>query len=108
MVQKISTTLEKLAQILRCSRFIYLDETAVCYDLEANGDYYWACKDNTMCLVRSLTSTNTDIDLIQIQNKIHRTVKLIRYVDSRDYFVMACEFIYMIFVAYYIVEEVKI
>jgi len=31
---------------------------------------------------------------------------LIRYVDSRDYFVMACEFIYMIFVAYYIVEEV--
>ena len=38
----------------------------------------------------------------------HRTVKLIRYVDSRDYFVMACEFIYMIFVAYYIVEEVNI
>ena len=37
-----------------------------------------------------------------------RTVKLIRYVDSRDYFVMACEFIYMIFVAYYIVEEVNI
>jgi len=36
----------------------------------------------------------------------YRTVKLIRYVDSRDYFVMACEFIYMIFVAYYIVEEV--
>ena len=33
-------------------------------------------------------------------------MKLIRYVDSRDYFVMACEFIYMIFVAYYIVEEV--
>ena len=31
---------------------------------------------------------------------------MIRYVDSRDYFVMACEFIYMIFVAYYIVEEV--
>ena len=35
-------------------------------------------------------------------------MKLIRYVDSRDYFVMACEFIYMIFVAYYIVEEVNI
>jgi len=36
----------------------------------------------------------------------YRTVKLIRYVDSRDYFVMACEFIYIIFVCYYIVEEV--
>ena len=35
-------------------------------------------------------------------------MKLIRYVDSRDYFVMACEFIYMIFVAYYIVEEVEL
>jgi polycystin 2 len=35
-------------------------------------------------------------------------VKLIRYVDSRDYFVMACEFIYIIFVAYYIVEEVRL
>ena len=33
---------------------------------------------------------------------------MIRYVDSRDYFVMACEFIYMIFVAYYIVEEVEL
>ena len=53
--------------------------------------------------------TNTDTNTREIQNKIfYRTVKLIRYVDSRDYFVMACEFIYMIFVAYYIVEEVEV
>ncbi|XP_022315229.1 polycystin-2-like protein 1 isoform X1 [Crassostrea virginica] len=34
-----------------------------------------------------------------------RTVKLIRYVTIKDYFIMACEFIFVLFIAYYIVEE---
>jgi len=34
-----------------------------------------------------------------------RTVKLIRYVTVMDYFIMACEFIFCLFILYYIVEE---
>ena len=34
-----------------------------------------------------------------------RTVKLIRYVTVSDYFVMACECIFILFILYYMVEE---
>ncbi|XP_033734192.1 polycystic kidney disease 2-like 1 protein isoform X2 [Pecten maximus] len=34
-----------------------------------------------------------------------RTVKLIRYVTVQDYFIMACECIFVLFIVYYIVEE---
>lgn len=34
-----------------------------------------------------------------------RTVKLIRYVSNYDYFLMACEILYVAFIIYYIVEE---
>ena len=34
-----------------------------------------------------------------------RTVKLIRYVDVFDYFIMACEFIFCLFIIYYMIEE---
>jgi hypothetical protein len=34
------------------------------------------------------------------------TVKLIRYVTPSDYFVMACEVMFMLFVIYYIIEEI--
>ncbi|ESO83923.1 hypothetical protein LOTGIDRAFT_229509 [Lottia gigantea] len=34
-----------------------------------------------------------------------RTVKLIRYVSAFDFFIMACEFIFVLFIFYYIVEE---
>lgn len=34
-----------------------------------------------------------------------RTVKLIRYVDVKDYFIMACEFIFCLFIFYYMIEE---
>lgn len=33
------------------------------------------------------------------------TPKLLRYVDPGDYFVLACEIVYMIFIVYYIIEE---
>nr|XP_002119742.1 polycystin-2 isoform X2 [Ciona intestinalis] len=35
-----------------------------------------------------------------------RTVKLLRYVTTYDYFLMGCEVLYMLFILYYIVEEV--
>uniref|UniRef100_A0A1I8HM33 EF-hand domain-containing protein n=2 Tax=Macrostomum lignano TaxID=282301 RepID=A0A1I8HM33_9PLAT len=35
-----------------------------------------------------------------------RTVKLLRYVEPKDYFVLVCEGIFMLFICYYIVEEV--
>lgn len=35
-----------------------------------------------------------------------RIVKLIRYVIIKDYFIMVCEFIFVFFIVYYIVEEV--
>ncbi|CAG5121215.1 unnamed protein product [Candidula unifasciata] len=35
-----------------------------------------------------------------------RTVKLIRYVTVGDYFILACEIIFCLFILYYIVEEV--
>jgi len=35
-----------------------------------------------------------------------RTVKLLRYVSSMDFFILACECIFCIFIVYYIVEEI--
>ena len=34
-----------------------------------------------------------------------RTVKLIRYVSAMDYFVLACEAIFGLFIVYYMIEE---
>ena len=34
-----------------------------------------------------------------------RTVKLIRYVSMFDYFIMACEGVYILFIIYYAIEE---
>ncbi|KAG7153275.1 Polycystin-2-like [Homarus americanus] len=34
-----------------------------------------------------------------------RTVKLLRYVTALDYFILACEFIFIFFIVYYIIEE---
>nr|XP_014341844.1 PREDICTED: polycystic kidney disease 2-like 1 protein isoform X2 [Latimeria chalumnae] len=35
-----------------------------------------------------------------------RTVKLIRYINNWDYFIIACEIIFCVFIFYYIVEEI--
>lgn len=35
-----------------------------------------------------------------------RTVKLLRYVTGWDYFVLACECIFVVFLVYYTIEEV--
>ena len=35
-----------------------------------------------------------------------RAVKLIRYVNAFDYFVLGCEILFMLFIVYYTIEEV--
>lgn len=34
-----------------------------------------------------------------------RAVKLIRYVNAFDYFVLGCEILFMLFIVYYTIEE---
>lgn len=34
-----------------------------------------------------------------------RAVKLIRYVNAFDYFVLSCEFLFALFIVYYTIEE---
>ncbi|KAK4468192.1 hypothetical protein MN116_008352 [Schistosoma mekongi] len=41
-----------------------------------------------------------------ILNSDFRSVKLLRYVTPFDYFILACECIFLMFIAYYIVEEI--
>jgi len=41
-----------------------------------------------------------------IPSYIVRTVKLLRYVSALDFFVLACECIFCLFVVYYIIEEI--
>ncbi|CAF3527805.1 unnamed protein product [Rotaria socialis] len=41
-----------------------------------------------------------------ITSSIFRTVKLIRYVHTFDYFVLGCEILFILFILYYTIEEV--
>jgi hypothetical protein len=41
-----------------------------------------------------------------ITSSILRTVKLIRYVQAFDYFVLGCEIIFALFIVYYTIEEI--
>ena len=41
-----------------------------------------------------------------IPSYIFRPVKLIRYVSTSDYVIMACEVIFCLYILYYIVEEI--
>lgn len=58
---------------------------------------------NLFCVVRLVVEfppTGGALSSVQFS-----TVKLIRYVNSLDYFVMACEAIFVLFILYYIIEE---
>lgn len=35
-----------------------------------------------------------------------RTVKLIRYITTWDYFILGCELVFCVFIFYYVVEEI--
>ncbi|XP_056147434.1 polycystic kidney disease 2-like 1 protein [Lampris incognitus] len=59
---------------------------------------------NMFCVIRLLVefpATGGAISSYQI-----RTVKLIRYVAYWDYFILACELVFCLFILYYIVEEI--
>ncbi|KAM9804248.1 polycystin-2-like protein 1 [Neosynchiropus ocellatus] len=59
---------------------------------------------NMFCVIRLVVefpATGGAISSYQI-----RTVKLIRYITHWDYFILACEVIFCIFILYYIVEEI--
>lgn len=58
---------------------------------------------NLFCVIRLLIEFPATGGAIPSWN--FRTVKLIRYVNAWDYFVMACECIFMLFILYYMVEE---
>ncbi|KAM8859856.1 polycystin-2-like protein 1 [Spinachia spinachia] len=59
---------------------------------------------NMFCVIRLVVefpATGGAIPSYQI-----RTVKLIRYVNHWDYFVLGCEIVFCIFIFYYVVEEI--
>ncbi|XP_034040309.1 polycystic kidney disease 2-like 1 protein [Thalassophryne amazonica] len=59
---------------------------------------------NMFCVIRLVVefpATGGAIPSYQI-----RTVKLIRYITHWDYFVLACEMVFCVFILYYIVEEI--
>ncbi|OWF42403.1 polycystic kidney disease 2-like 1 protein isoform X1 [Mizuhopecten yessoensis] len=58
---------------------------------------------NLFCVVRFLVEFPATGGAIP--SWTFRTVKLIRYVTVQDYFIMACECIFVLFIVYYIVEE---
>ncbi|BFZ03163.1 hypothetical protein BsWGS_06202 [Bradybaena similaris] len=59
---------------------------------------------NLFCVVRLLVEFPATGGAIP--SWTFRTVKLIRYVSAGDYFIMACEIIFCIFIFYYTVEEI--
>ncbi|CAL1532921.1 unnamed protein product [Lymnaea stagnalis] len=59
---------------------------------------------NLFCIVRLLVEFPATGGAIP--SWTFRTVKLIRYVTVGDYFIMACEIIFCLFILYYMVEEV--
>ncbi|KAM9364934.1 polycystin-2-like protein 1 [Pholidichthys leucotaenia] len=59
---------------------------------------------NMFCVIRLVAefpATGGVIPSYQI-----RTVKLIRYITSWDYFILGCEILFCVFILYYIVEEI--
>ncbi|XP_060782070.1 polycystin-2-like protein 1 [Neoarius graeffei] len=59
---------------------------------------------NLFCVIRLVVefpATGGAIPSYQI-----RTVKLIRYINSWDYFIIGCEMVFCVFILYYIVEEI--
>lgn len=59
---------------------------------------------NLFCIIKLILEFPATGGVIPSFN--FRTVKLIRYVTNFDYFVMACEGIFILFIVYYTIEEI--
>ncbi|XP_046350413.1 polycystin-2-like isoform X1 [Haliotis rufescens] len=90
--QKIIDNLFNSLWITRGTRAVFIDFTVYNANI------------NLFCVVRLLVEFPATGGAIP--SWTFRTVKLIRYVTVGDYFIMACECIFCLFILYYIVEEV--
>ncbi|XP_013419430.1 polycystin-2 isoform X1 [Lingula anatina] len=101
-VQKLSTTKAKSLAIVddlkqnlwltRGTRAVFTDFTVYNANI------------NLFCVIRLLVEYPATGGALSSWS--FRTIKLIRYVSVGDYFVMACECIFILFIIYYIIEEV--
>ncbi|CAF0799310.1 unnamed protein product [Didymodactylos carnosus] len=94
----------------------YATSKAILDDLEQN---LWLDR-STRVVLLDFTVYNANINLFcqirlmvefpatggAIPTQLFNTVKLIRYVSSMDYFVLACEVLFILFTAYYTIEEI--
>nr|XP_695404.3 polycystic kidney disease 2-like 1 protein [Danio rerio] len=100
--QDLTTTRDESAALLedlrenlwldRGTRVLFIDFTAYNANI------------NLFCVIRLVVefpATGGAIPSYQI-----RTVKLIRYVTTWDYFIIGCEIVFCVFILYYIVEEI--
>nr|XP_020454653.1 polycystic kidney disease 2-like 1 protein [Monopterus albus] len=89
---KILTELQDNLWLDRGTRVVFIDFSTY------NANINMFC---VISLVVEFPATGGAISSYQI-----RTVKLIRYVTSWDYFVLGCEMVFCLFIIYYIVEEI--
>lgn len=91
---------EALPQILELKENLWLDRgtRAVFVDFTV-----YNANINLFCIVRLVVEFPPTGGVIP--SSTFRTVKLLRYVTAMDYFIMACEGIFVLFILYYSVEE---
>uniref|UniRef100_A0A8C5PXA5 Polycystin 2 like 1, transient receptor potential cation channel n=1 Tax=Leptobrachium leishanense TaxID=445787 RepID=A0A8C5PXA5_9ANUR len=88
----------KILQILKNNLWLDRGTRAIFVDFSVyNANINLFC---VLRLVVEFPATGGAIPSCQI-----RTVKLIRYVNGWDYFIIACEIIFCVFIFYYVVEE---
>ncbi|XP_041374515.1 polycystic kidney disease 2-like 1 protein [Gigantopelta aegis] len=89
---KIINHLYRQTWITRGTRAVFIDFTVYNANI------------NLFCVIRLLTEFPATGGAIPSWS--FRTVKLIRYVTKGDYFVLACEGIFCVFIFYYVIEEI--
>ncbi|XP_038060410.1 polycystic kidney disease 2-like 1 protein isoform X3 [Patiria miniata] len=92
---------DSLASIIELKQNLWLDRgtRAVMVDFSV-----YNANINLFCIVRLVVEFPPTGGAIP--SWTFRTVKLLRYVTAFDYFIMACEGIFALFILYYIVEEI--
>ncbi|KAL8186750.1 UNVERIFIED_CONTAM: Polycystic kidney disease 2-like 1 protein [Gekko kuhli] len=72
--------------------------------LQVLKDNLWLDRGTRVAFV-DFSVYNANINLFCVLRQI-RTVKLLRYVSTWDFFIVACEIIFCVFIFYYVVEEI--